>query len=412
MRHSIRPWLDWLMTDLLAVTRPRPHRQPYHVWYEKAGLTLAGPPVPWNADAVVVEILLRLPTALRHRADYTLRVPGQSPVAAEVFKRDGADDRVFRLFFRLPPPGESTAAELLWRNRLLVTVPLPVQTIDQFRAALRLANPTLAVRVGGRSVAAATFVGSQCRGLTAAAVLRSPTALAPLADVGLEVAFRSERTRSEHVVPVALTATQLGGREVLVTAAPAKFPRRAGEYTVTWRAGGWPLLTQRATAVTGSRFVQSLRISDSRFVAADHTDIVRVSRQPPAAAKGVRFGPCFVVASREAGAAGLVEFTVTAAGAKPDAPPLFTQTVLVTDGPTAFAPGLVEPERVAGATGFELRHKSRLLGTLSFRPVPTAATDAEGAFRPPPEFTWTTAADEELTERLLKLMRGGNDLPG
>jgi hypothetical protein len=57
MRPSIRHWLDWVMTNLLHPARPRPADQAVHTRYEKAGLTLAGPPVPWNADAVVVELL-------------------------------------------------------------------------------------------------------------------------------------------------------------------------------------------------------------------------------------------------------------------------------------------------------------------------------------------------------------------
>jgi hypothetical protein len=412
MRHSIRPWLDWVMTDLLALSRPRPHGQPFHVRYEKAGLTLAGSPVPWNAESVVVEFVLKLPTPTRVRSDFALRVPGSPPIPAELLKKDDKDDRVFRLFFRLPQLPETTGCELLWRNRLVTTIALTVQSADQFLASLRLANPTVAVKIGGRSVAATTFVGSQCRGITAAAVVRSPTSLAPLADLGLTVAFRSDRKRVEHVVPVALTASQLAAKEVLVTASPPKFPRHSGDYTVTWRAGGRTLHAHRVTAVTGTRFAQSLRVSDSRFVATDHTGLVRVLRQPPPAGKGVRFGPCFVIASREAGAAGLVELAAVAVttGGEPTAT-AFKQAVLVTDGLTAFAPGLVEPDELTGATGFELRHKARVLSLLSFRPVPAAATDAEGAFRPPPEFAWSNAAEDELADRLIKLMRGP-DLPG
>ncbi len=412
MRHSIRRWLDWAMTDVLTVSRPRPHGQPVHIRYEKAGLTLPGPPIPWNADAIVVEFVLRLPSATRHRADFALRVPGVAPILADLLKRDEADDRVFRLIFRLPPLAFSTGAELLWRNRLLTTIQLPVLTAERFVGMLRLGNQTVSVKLGGRSVAATTFVGSQCRGITAAAMLRSSVPLAPLQELGLSVVFRSERKRVEHVVPIALTASQLASKEILLTATPPKFPRHSGEYTITWRVGGWPLLTQRITAVTASRFALSLRISDSRFVATDPTGEVRILRQPPPPGKGVRFGPCFVIASREAGAAGLVELSAIAVGSIGDSGGAsFKQPVLVTDGPTAFAPGMVEHADVAMSNGFELRQKSRILGMISFRPVPTAGFDSEGGFRPPPDFAWSPAAEEELADRLIKLMRGP-DLPG
>jgi hypothetical protein len=47
-----------------------------------------------------------------------------------------------------------------------------------------------------------------------------------------------------------------------------------------------------------------------------------------------------------------------------------------------------------------------VLHTLSLCPAPTATFNSEGGFKPPPEFTWSTAADEELNDRLSKLIEG------
>lgn len=405
MRHSIKHWLDWAMTDLLHLARPRPSEQAVHTRYEKAGLTLHGPPVPWNADAVVVEVLARLPPTARNRADFTLRLPGQEPVPADAVRPD--DEARHRVFFRFPVPGESATAEVLWKHRLLANVPVTVQTADEFLAGLRVANPTVAVRVGPQAVAAQTFIATQCRGLTAAAVLRSTTGLVPLADLGVAVVFRADRGGEPIRVPAPLTGAQLAGKEALVTAAPLKAWRQSGGYSITWEVGNREVLTQRVAAVTGKRFVESLRVSDSRFVAADKAGNVRVTRHPPPAGEAARVGPCFVLASREPGAAGLL--TLQVAAISPGAPrPTVTleQTVLVTDGPTVFAPGLIDVGELGTATGFELRHKSRVLGVLSVSPVPTAVFNGEGAFRPPPDFAWSNAAEDELTERLGKLMGG------
>jgi len=53
--------------------------------------------------------------------------------------------------------------------------------------------------------------------------------------------------------------------------------------------------------------------------------------------------------------------------------------------------------------GFELRLNDRVLGTASLSPVPPATLTAEGGFKPPPGFTWTAAAEEELMNRLGRL---------
>ena len=58
----IKRWRDWAMHDLWPMYRLGPQPQALHYSYEKAGLTLHDQPIPWNAEAVVVEAMLRLPT--------------------------------------------------------------------------------------------------------------------------------------------------------------------------------------------------------------------------------------------------------------------------------------------------------------------------------------------------------------
>src|SRR5437764_1054800 len=268
----IKRWLDWLMNDLFRLARTRPRGQAVYTRYEKAGLTLYDLPVPWNADAVVVEVLFgNLQPAARRKADFALRLPGREPVQPETLRPE-ADDR-YRLLFRLPTPPASAVGELLWKHLLLSRVALPVLAAEELHPGLHLALPT-----------------------------------APARRPGGEVAGR---------------------------------------------------------------------------------------------------GACFLVASAEPGRAGVCTLQIHAQVAgEPRSKLLMEQEVLVTDGPTVFAPGLLDVAELAKVTGFELRHKGRVLGTVSLSPVPTAALNSEGGFKPPPDFAWSTAADDELSERLGRLMGG------
>jgi len=400
-------WLDWVTTDVLPLRRTRPHGQAVHTRYEKAGLDLYDLPVPWNADAVVVEVLLKLPPAARKKTDFTFRLPGREPIPADALRPE-ADNR-YRLLFRLPVPAATTDGEVLWKAKHLARVSVPVLTAAEFVAGLRLTLPTVGVRLGAETVAARTFVASQCRGLVASCVLRSPTPLAPVADLGLKVVFRSARTSAAHEVAVPLSSTQLAGREAVVTAACPKVPRRVGAWSVAWVVGGREVCAQRVEGIPARRFEASLRVADTRFVIADKSGAVRVVRQPPAAGEAERVGPCFLVASSEPGMAGTCRLQVHAATpGEPRSAPLMEQDVLVTDGPTVFAPGLLDAAETTRVAGFELRHKGRVLGSASLRPVPAATLTAEGGFKPPPDFAWTLTADDELAERLARLMGGGS----
>jgi hypothetical protein len=88
-------------------------------------------------------------------------------------------------------------------------------------------------------------------------------------------------------------------------------------------------------------------------------------------------------------------------------PPLLQdKEVLITDGPTMVAPGTLAVADLGQVSGFELSVRGRTLGVLSLCPAPTAAFTSEGGFKPPHDFSWTAAAEEEMTERLNRLLDG------
>src|SRR5882672_8505067 len=111
----IKRWRDWAMHDLWPLTRLSLQPQALHFSYEKAGLTLHDQPIPWNAEAVLVEGSVRLPAAIpRRKTDFQLRLGGKELIFAESLRREENAER-HRVFFRFPVPTESTTAELLFR---------------------------------------------------------------------------------------------------------------------------------------------------------------------------------------------------------------------------------------------------------------------------------------------------------
>jgi hypothetical protein len=270
---------------------------------------------------------------------------------------------------------------------------------------LRLQQPTVFVRLGDQSVACHTFVSTQCRGLMASALVSSPTSLAPLADLGLHIEFRPERGGPAHRVPVQLSSSQLAERQALVAVVPRHFPRRIGAWTATWMLGELMLATQRLRAISQRHFQRSLRVSDARFMVLTAKEEVVLTRQLPPLAEIRWVRPCFLLSSRESGMAGLCQLQVRAQAAGTGQSPLsLDQEVLITDGPTWFAPGTEDGTALEQIGAFELRLKSQTLGVISLSPVPEASFTSEGGFKPPTDFTWSVAADDELNDRLGRLL--------
>jgi hypothetical protein len=403
----IKRWRDWAMNELWPLNRLGHQPQALHFSYEKAGLTIHDQPIPWNAEAVMVEALVRaLPAAPKRKSDFALRLPGQDLIAADNLRLPEGEERQ-HILFRIPPPATTTTAEVLYRNHPLGQLTLPVLAREEFLRGLRLQMPTLFVRIGEESVACQTFVATQCRGLILSAVMTSPTSLVPLLDLDLQVEFRCDKTGASYSVPIRLSSTQLAGRTALITVVPRKLPRRMGMWVATWLQGGRPLASQRVRAISQRHFLRSLRVSETRFVVQSDKGEVSLSRQLPPLEAPARVGPCFLVCSRELGMAGLCRLHVRAQVPGAVQPPVLQeQEFLITDGPTPVAPGTADAADLRQVSAFELCVKGKVLHTLSLCPAPTAAFNSEGGFKSPLEFTWSAAAEEELNERLNKLIEG------
>ncbi len=407
----IKRWRDWAMRELRRFSRSAAHPRALHYSCERAGLTLSDQPIPWNAESISVEAVVHLPASIgRRKSDFRLRAGAGDPVGAEYLRRVEGEDH-YRVVFRLPPLAETVTAELVFRDRVLGEVLLPVVTREEFLQGLRLETPTLFVRLGEESMACQTFVASQCRGLAATGVLSSPTCLLPLLDLDLQVEFRCDRAGVCFRVPACLTCSQLTARTALVTVVPSRYPRRMGTWTATWLVGEHVLARQRIRGISQRAFQQSLRISDTRFVLQKDDGPFQLTLQPPPMGAKTRVGPCFLIASSEPGMAGLCKLQVSAQVPGAVQPPLLLeQQVRITDGPAVVAPGTLEPSDLTQVTGFEISVAGRPLGSLSLRPVPEATFTSEGGFRPPPDYTWNAAAEEEMSDRLNRLIEG--QLPG
>jgi hypothetical protein len=237
------------------------------------------------------------------------------------------------------------------------------------------------------------------------AVLGSTTALLPLLDVNVHLELRAESGGPVQILPVQLSASQLVEKQAVIAVVPRRLPRRVETWLATWIAGDRPLATLRARGISRRQFHRSLQLVDTRFVVEPVEGKARVSRHLPPLRELTRAGPCFLVTSREPGMAGFASFQVRAQVPNAVQPPMLCdEDVLITDGPTLVAPGTVDASEMAQINGFELRLQEETLGMLSTSPIPVANFTSEGGFRPAHEFTWTSAADEELSDRLNRLL--------
>src|ERR1039457_793634 len=84
-----------------------------YVRHEKAGLVLDLLPIPWNADAVIVEANVRLPKgAVTGKQDFTLSTAGDGPAANAELIAQPTKKTPLRVFFRIPVPCQSCLVQV------------------------------------------------------------------------------------------------------------------------------------------------------------------------------------------------------------------------------------------------------------------------------------------------------------
>ena len=354
------------------------------------GPTLAGRDrtgaVPWCAAGawVAAEVRTSRPAG---RTGFALAGLTAIPlVPTEVLATDG----VLRLLFRTPTPSQATTATLLWRGRAIGRAALRFTPEPAYRADLT-ASCGIVARLGTHQVAADAVVAKQCRGLVAGLTLSHPEGLMPLSTLSVRAIYTRSKLPPVEV-PIATDAARLCGAS-LTLAVPLAAPG-LGRAAVAWQIGGVEVARATIHGVSRQRFRANVRVAEAGFMIAAATGVEAVRHPPP------RFdgpiGPRFVIVGR-AGWAGQIGYDVRATGGGPS----WRGHTLVTGEPGALPLGL--PPGSGELTGFELRLSGNLVSATLARPVPSATFTAEGKFAPPPDFPWTNAADDELTDRLERL---------
>ncbi len=351
--------------------------------YEKAGLTIAGEPIPWNAEAVVVEALIRLPpAAFPRKSDFQLLTPDRVFQLAAALYPDYDQDAV-RVVFRLPPIQAQTLVAVHYQGGMLGHVLVPFLSEAVFLRALRLRSPTIFALLGECNTACQAVVEGQCRGLSVGGILSSQTSLLPISHADLRVEIADRGTGRVQRLSLPLSASQLLEKEALLSVTLPAYPCEVGTSSIRW--------------MLGDRLLAHGRVGKpSHGLAREDSNGLR---------------PCFTIASREPGVAGLCALEVGVQFCDPNRRPLLgNQEILATDKPARFAPDLTAVDDFRQVRAYELRSNGQLLGTLPVRPTPVAAFTSEGGFHAAGDFDWSPFAEEELADRLEKLMGAGESV--
>ena len=389
---------------------PSPPASPgLHFSYEKAGIVVPNQTIPWNAEAVSVEGVATVPAVSAEvRAGFSLHRPGQAPLAPETLRRTDVAGQA-RVVFRFAAPPKTTVAELRYRDRSLGQLTLPVVSQAEYLRTLDLGEAIVHVRLGDETCACRSYVTSQAKEMYASALLTSPTNLVPLADLVVAVELvgknREPLARSE----VRLSGTQLAASQAL-TMTPLRRPRGSGVFGVRWTIAGESRAESAIVGLTPTLFRRSLRLSGTRFLLEDGRGVRPLARFAPTSLDGIdRIGPVFLVTSSAEGMAGTAEFMVRVldrvGGVLMELPP---QRIVLHDGPAIIAPGTLARGDLGNVFAFELTSSGHRLGLLPLAPVPTASFDGEGGFATPGlEYPWSPSAEEQLHDRLGKLLGEG-----
>jgi len=408
----LKCWYDRALRRLRCLRRGgnQPRLRSIRTGYLKAGQAVHDEPIPWNAEAVLVEAVLEWPDDLVwEQREFTLAVPGQPyETAAEV--RADETEQVLHVRFRLSPPQGTTAALLSWRARRLGQLVLTHLSAEEFLQGLRLEGVTVFARLGDHHVAARTLVAGQCGGLSACGVLKSPCSLLPVVDLGLTLECTDRRTGLSRCLPVDLLGCQLAAREALLSALPGPGPWPVGTWALRWTVAGRPLAGAEVRVLPEREFRQSLSVADGHAVCEGrHRSAARLPHLYGQEARSSP-RPSFLLSSREPGLAAFCPVEVKMRRKDGTClPGVVRQQVLVTDVATPLILNQVPLEDLHQVDRFELSSNGQLLGVVPNGTPPVAGFTSEGGYVSPEEYPWTARAEAELEEHLSRLLAAGRN---
>lgn len=382
-----------------------PHLEAARFGYEKAGRTVYDEPIPWNADAPLVEVRLWCPEKQQpHKEDFRLEQAHALPIPAHSCRCLEPD--VYVVAFRLPALNGRTTVTPCWRSRELTQLTLPYLSADEFFSQLRLEVPTIQAQLNGAWLPCRAVVASQYDGLQVGGLLTSPTSLLPLADLGLTVTFSNTLTHETVVQAVTHLGCQQGERRALLGIIWPELPLDPGTWAVHWSAGGHALASQMLRILSRAAFERSLYLVDSCYLYQDPRGVRTFSSTLPARERVLRLAPCFRFASQEPGLVAVCNLEIRAHRQRLAGQPLLHRLpqVLTTDAPTLVQLPYLEVEEFEQIEAFELFGAERSLRVLPARPRPVATFTPEGGFLLPAEPDWTHISDEDVSDRLRDLM--------
>ncbi|HLJ96032.1 MAG TPA: hypothetical protein VKU02_22850 [Gemmataceae bacterium] len=403
----------WPTAFLRQVTRPflrlrSPRLRSLHFHYEKAGLSVADEPIPWNAEAIVVKALIQWPRGfIPPKSDFQLRTPAHVPRMAVELQVD-EEEEMIRAIFHLPPIQDATRAMIYYQDRLLGQGLLPFLAADVFLREVRLRSSSFFAFFGRQGIACQRFPEGQCRGLSVGGILTSATSLLPIVDFQLELEVADRGTGRIQRIALPLTRSQLQGKEACLSVALPSRPRGVGTYFARWILADRLLGHTELDVIPQAAFQQSLSVSEGCFLSQAKGSTAHLRHHLLTCDDTRGLWPCFLIGTKLAGMAGLCLLHIRVQFREPNRRPLLRkQKILVTDRPSLCMVdmrGLADYQQIRA---FELLSNGKVLSTLPIRPTPVATFTNEGAFRTAPDCDWTPFTEEELLERLEILMEPG-----
>jgi hypothetical protein len=346
------------------------------------------------------------------KEEFTLQFSNGAPTAWAEIVNQPTKQAPVRVFFRLNVPEQPCTAQLFWREHSLGQVELPTMTAQAYVQGLTLETASLQTTIGTRTVSCQSIVSAQAKAIFASALLRASSPLAPARDLDLRIQVERSRGQAVGAIPIELTGDQRRARQALVTVQLPKL-RWVDDYRVSWHVASRCLHALPLRVVSKKTHLRSLRVSTTRFVMTHADGKVETLRTLPRldgklALDGIdSITPVFFVCSSEPGMAGLAPFTLRALIDETPTTLAIEEDVLITDGPTPIMLGSVPAGDAPKITQFTLSCGDANLGNLPLVPAPKADFNAEGGFAGFDDFLWSAAAEEQLNERLGKLLDGG-----
>lgn len=269
------------------------NKQSITIGYEIQGLRIDRALIPWNADSLLVEMLIRFPPKSPCAPkDFLITMGDDDPlIGNEIQITSEGEFNSGKVLFRADPPVKNVTAKVYIKNKLRHEMAIPFLSREKFLKGLSFNQASLSCLYDQGAVACKSYYPAGIRNMSIGGIIKSVHGFEPL--LGTTLALALTMGKNKKILPWTPNIPQAGEAMIPLTIPLGTFPRKMGVLESSLLVDGEEIGGGKFQGLSTPEFLRTIEILRAGFVVWNENNMPHLWDNLDSLKAGHRFGPTF-----------------------------------------------------------------------------------------------------------------------